>query len=185
MVQLQLAGVRAGGGGGASSPTPDAEQLRTSPPPPSARRDPLAPRSPAARAHEPGTPTPGPGTPCPSHGPPLTVPSRSPGALGPRRRVPSPPGVPRQPQPEPPARPSSRPRKTHQSATRSHVRGSGGRAGRSGLQQHSRRTPVTWVIVTDIPGPRPKSTEEHGARRPRPSPQTLIVAASSFLYLRG
>lgn len=57
MVQLQLAGVRAGGEG-VSSRTPDAEQLRTSPPPPSPRRDPLAPRSPRgarARAGDPNS----------------------------------------------------------------------------------------------------------------------------------
>lgn len=45
--------------------------------------------------------------------------------------------------------------------SRARKRRAGGRAGRSGLPQQSRWTPVTWVIVGDSPAPRPKTTQEH------------------------
>lgn len=67
-------------------------------------------------AHEPGTPNFGPRDAMPKLRPATYGSISEPRVPGPRRCVPSSPGVP-QPPPEPPVRPSSRPRKTHQSAT--------------------------------------------------------------------
>lgn len=69
---------------------------------------PRVPTETLARAREPGTPNFAPRDAPPRH---LRFHLRAPGP-GPRRYVPSSPGP-----PEPPARPSSRPRKTHPSAT--------------------------------------------------------------------
>lgn len=176
---------------GAFSPTPDAEQLRTGP----LRGSPLEPsraRPEPRGAHEPGTPNLRPRDPTPKPRPATYGSISEPRALGRRRRVPSPPGVPQPPQQEPPARPSSRPRKTHQSATRGHVRGSGGPAGRSGLQQHSRWTPVTWAIGVDSRGSGLKITEEYDPRDPVQVPRhsswllpLSFISESGGKYLRN
>lgn len=106
VVQLQLADAKAQG------PPPSTDSGRgvvTDQPPPRVPAETLA-RPELRGAHEPGTP---------NFGPRETMPKPRPATYGSisEPRVPNPrqssPGVP----PQPPARPSSRPRKTHQSAT--------------------------------------------------------------------
>lgn len=85
----------------------------------------------------------------------------------PRRYVQSSPGVPPPPPPPPPARPSSRPRKTHQSATaRSRARK---RWTRGAGQPPAALAPDTCHvgrITQDNPDAMPRTAEGHGPQKP-------------------